>query len=305
MFRRSFAVLMLVALVATLAVMPTAHAQAPSTDTCGPLELTIAQPSTATPAGGTGTFTVTVENRGRLTAIVTVVASTDAAGWRITSPSEQDASIVAAESKAYPFAVSPDEGAAAEASVNFLARAVCDFGPVPCTTDAPPCASRSQPATGVATFAPAEGLRIPGLDSLALSPGLILGGGLLFVAVMLIPLLAKKRRGGILATCPEPLKLLKPGHGVNFPIQIANRGKNPLRATFTVEGEPAGWTAFMAMPDIQLAAGEMRSVWLMVRAPQTAALGDVANFTLIVQTATDERLSVRVRAEVDGAAPTE
>jgi len=100
--------------------------------------------------------------------------------------------------------------------------------------------------------------------------------------------------------CPEPLKFVRPGRGASFPIEVKNGADEPARLALAVAAVPEGWSAFLPLPEIQLAPKETRSLWLMVRAPETAKPGEAVDVELTATDAADPRRTkrVRVRAEV-------
>lgn len=295
-------VLLLVALAA-----PTAHAQLPDIPrACGPLELSVTtSPPGAVQPGQAVATDVTVRNTGNASMTVTVAASVaEGTGWRLTSANSQDAAIASDQSKTFSFTVTPGGAEAAqEASVNFVASGECQAGALTCPQGQDACRT-SGTASALVTMAEPEGFVIPGLDQLDVPPELLLGGLLLAGAAALIPLATRRKRTGFDATCPEPLKLLRPGHGVSFPVDLRNRGKDPITVAFDVGAVPAEWSAFMAMPDVQLGPQEKRSVWLMVRAPASAAAGAAVDVPIRLR-AGESKTVLRVRAEIDpnAAAP--
>jgi hypothetical protein len=280
-----------------VASAPQALAQGGLPAACGPLEVTVAQASAAVAPGASTTLTVTVANTGNANAAVVVAASVASAGWRV-SPEQADAVVNGGQSAPFEFTASAAEGAASQATVNFVAEASCQAGPLTCPTGQQFCRT-SAPASAGLTLAQPEGFRIPGLTDLDVPLEYLVGGLLLLAAAVLLPLLTKRRRGGFVATCPEPLKLLRAGQGVSFPIEVTNRSKSALTVTFDVGKVPDGWSAFMAMPELQVAPGEKRSLWLMVRAPAVAATGARADVSLRVRGPGAPPTTMRVRAEID------
>lgn len=300
--RRDLLVLGLLVAVLSAGLTPLAGAQIPALPTaCGPLEATLVQPSAALAPGQQGTITVTVGNGGAAGANVVVGATTAAAGWTI-SPPEQSTAIAGGQSATYQFTVTPQAGAASEAAFNFNAQGTCTAGGQACPPGVEACVTGTDAFTASARLAEPQGLRIPGLEGLDFPLEYLVGGLLLLALAALLPLLAKRRRGGFLATCPEPLKLMRPGMGISFPIEVMNRGRKAITVAFEVGSVPDGWSAFMAMPELQLAAGERRSLWLMVRSPPLATAGQRSDITIRVRAADGSVISVRVRAEVDPGA---
>lgn len=292
----------LVSLLALLtlvsAALPLATAQGPFAGLCGPLTITLSQTTGALAPGATGQVTATVENGGQAAATVSVSASTDDAGWRV-DPESASASIAGQQSGSFSFNVVAAEGAAASAQVNIVAEGACEAGPLACPPGTAQCRTGQVAETTTFQLTQPEGFRIPGLEDLEMSPELLVGGLLLIAAAFLLPLVARRRRVGFLATCPEPLKMVRPGQGVSFPIEVTNRGKDELTVTFDVAQVPEGWNAFVAMPELHVAPGEKRNLWLMVRAPPAAGAGEKTDVAVRVKAAKGSPVTLRVRAEVD------
>lgn len=292
---------LLLALLLSVALLaPAGLAQVPDLpDGCGPFEMTVAGPPGPIAPGETAQVAVTVANGGDLDAVVAVAASlAGSPGWRLTSAAQQDARIAGDESATFQFTLSPESrDAAPETSLNFAASADCSIGQLSCPEGSNACRA-SATATGVVRLAEPEGFVLPGLENVDLPVELLLGGLLLAGVAAIAPLAMRRKKGGFLATCPEPLKLLRPGHGVSFPIEVRNRGRDGITVAFEMGTVPAGWSAFMAMPETQLAPEEKRVVFLMVRAPPEAPAGATADVPLRVK-AGDIKTVLRVRAEVD------
>lgn len=294
-------VIILSLLGGALAALPSAGAQIPTAPQgCGPLEMTLTGPPGPVPPGTPVDVSVNVRNGGNLSASVVVAASLGgASGWRLTSPESQDKAIAADQSAPYTFTVrAADQDAASEVSLNFVADAACQAGALGCPQGQQFCRASTQ-QTLVLRLAPPEGFAIPGLGDLDFPPELLLAGLLLAAVAIVVPLAAKRKRVGFTATCPEPLKLVRPGLGANFPLDVRNRGKESLTATFEVGTVADGWSAFMAMPDVQLGPEEKRTVFLMVRSPADANAGDGVDIPVRVVTKEGGRIVLRVRAEVD------
>lgn len=296
MRRALFAFPLVLLLLASLA--PGAWAQLPTAPpACGPLEVAVTGPGQPVAAGQAATVSVTVTNTGTADALVVVAASTPNAGWSV-GPSEQEAQVASGQSASFQFTATPQEGAAAEASVNLAAEGTCSAGPLACPDGQSACRTAAPPTTAAVRYQEPPGFALPGLQALNLSLEMLVGGLLLLAFAIALPLLAR-RRPTFVATCPEPLKLVKPGAGASFPIEVANRGKTPITVSFDVGTVPDGWAAFMALPELQLAAGEKRSLWLMVRSPPLAAVGAKTDVTVRVRGPTGSPTQLRVRAEID------
>lgn len=285
-----------------LLVLPLAGAQVPpSIVPCGPIAIPAAPaaPAPVTP-GAQASIVVDVENNGNVPATITVTASADA-GWAIVS-SPAPTNVPQQGVQSFTVVVEAATDATRAGTITFSASGTCD---TPLGTNCPQaaCVAASVNTQVVVPLRADEGFRFPGLGSLDLDPEYLIAGILLVGIATAIPLAMRKKRGGIVAECPEPLKMVKPGRGTSFPIELRNAAKEPVSAQFEVGPVPEGWSAFMPLPEVQLAAREARSLWLMVRSPQNAAQGDAVDVELRLRDATgkDARV-VRVRAEVQGTA---
>ena len=293
-------VVTLALLVAALA-LPSAAAQLPvQPAACGPIDIPEAPavPAAVAP-GGTAQVTVDVTNGGQVPATVTVTGATTSAGWTIiTSP--EPATVEPGASGAFTFVVSAAGDAGGDATVSFAASGACETPQgLPCPGNA--CNAGSANTQVQVPLRPAEGFRLP---ALGFPIEYLLAAVVLVGLAAAIPFAMRKKRPGLHAECPEPLKMLRAGRGTSFPIEIRNGSKEPTTAHFEVGPVPQGWSAFMPLPEVQLAAREARSLWLMVRSPQEAQVGDTVDIELRLK---DARRGgggavVRVRAEVQAGA---
>lgn len=290
----------LAVLILALALVPSASAQVPAT----PAACAIAMEAPASPppvAPGAGaTMHVVVANTGNLPARITVSATIgQGGGWTLgEQPAQED--VASGQSRDFVFTLTPGDGAGEQAIVNFAAQADC-YAPGPGSSCAPLAqCSAGENTSGVVTLATEQGFRIPGLDRVSFPlEWLIAGIGFVAVATA-IPFLMKRKKRALVAQCPEPLKMVRAGRGTSFPIELRNPGAAPITAAFEVSPVPEGWSAFMPLPEVQLAAHEARSLWLMVRTPATAQVGETVDVELRLRTGGAPAGSVRVRAEVQG-----
>lgn len=293
---RVVAILLLLALA-----LPGAAAQLPIT-ACGPLSIP-ADPAAPAPvaAGERADLVVRVTNGGNLAATVTVTGTTTEPGWTFAS-TPVPTSIAAGASQDFTFTLEAGPDASRDALVSFAASGTCD-SPLGQNCPGTACVAGSANTQVNVPFQPAEGFRLPGLGALAVPIEYLIAGIVLVGLATVIPLAMRKRRVGIVATCPEPLKMVKPGRGTSFPIELRNGSKQALSATFDVGKVPEGWNAFMPLPDVQLAGRESRSLWLMVRSPPDALQGQSVDVELRLRAPSGELGSpLRVRAEVHGSA---
>jgi hypothetical protein len=285
-------------------LLPAAVGQLPSQQACGPFNVSGTQPSDGVPPGGSVSVSVTVANAGNLAASVNVSATLlrTPAGWRVT-PGVQALNVTPGNKGTAVFTVAAERGADAKAEVDFVANADCAGpGGAPCPI-AQACSQQGDKTVSVVLSVQEQGGLgfLNGLDF----PLEYLVAGIVLIVVLVtgVVLFARRRSGpaGALLSCPEPLKPVKPGKGTSFPVELRNPGDKPARLTLNVGAVPEGWSAFLPLPEIQLAGREARSLWLMVRAPPSAQPGQTVDVEV---SATDparpgERArSMRVRAEV-------
>lgn len=289
-----------------LAALPHAAGQVPGAP-CGPVTMDApTSPATPVPAGREAEVAVAVTNGGARAVEVTVgLAATDGGeGWTLPAP-EATQAIAAGETATFAFAVVPSDSASEQVTLTFtVANATCAVAAgVPCPPQT--CqAALPQSQSAVVRLERPQGVGIPGLDQLGLPLEYLVAGVVLVGVATAIPFLLRKKGGGFAADCPEPLKMVRPGRGTSFPIELRNGGADPLTAQFEIGPVPEGWTAFMPLPEVQLAGRETRSLWLMVRSPPNAADGEAADVELRLRGAGKPGPGsvVRVRAEVNSAA---
>ena len=301
--RRPMRTLLLAALL--LLAPPPAAAQVPGQpQPCGPINVLDPVVPAALAPGTDGDVTLSVQNAGNVAADVTVAGSTTSVGWSIVTAAEQTVRVAPGGSTDFTFRVRPEASAGGDGAFNFATTASCVYpGANTCPAISPQLCQAQGPArTAAVALAPQPGFRIPGLDDLAIPPAYLVAGILLLGGAIAVPLLLRRKKPRrATATCPEPLKPVRPGKGTSFPIEVSNPSDGARRLHLEVGPVPEGWSAFLPLPEIQLAAKETRSLWLMVRAPPAANVGESADVEV---TATDaarpERPTVvKVRAEVE------
>lgn len=302
------ATLAIVLLFAPALVAPLAAAQSLPTTPCGPLEPSIVAPAGGVAPGGQGSVTVNVVNKGNnptpAVIVVSVVAGTD--HWSVVGETQKNASVAAGATAKLVFTLAADSSATQKATFNVAVSGTCaPPGNLACPGNA--CDAPSANTSGVIPLAAAGGVQVPSfLKDLNVPIEYIIVGALALAALLALPFLLRARSGGLRAACPEPLKLLRPGRGASFPLELRNTAAGEMTARFELSRVPEGWAAFLPVPDVQLAPKEARSLWLMVRAPPTARTGDKTDIEIRVFDAAQadaEGTKLRVRAEVDEHAP--
>lgn len=306
--RRTLSTLALVLLVVPLAAGQVPPSAPPA---CGPIAATAVAPATLGP-GEAGTVTLTITNTGArpVTATASMVllgpGTGGSSGW--TGGGDKTVQVPAASgstpgSATAEFGVGAEGEAIAEVTVSFSVTGAC-AAPIP-GVDCPQSACVTNEAAAsqrIRYEAPEPGLQIPFLAGLDLRPEVVIALLVLLGILASIPLLLRKRPRALSADCAEPLKTLKPGKGASFPIAVTNPSPDAIRADLEVGAVPEGWTAFLPLPDLQLAPRESRNLFLMVRAPDDAAPGETVDVEVTVRNAArpDRPSLLRVRAEVEG-----
>lgn len=293
--------LALVGLLLLLSLLPEGTAQLPVSP-CGPLEATAVPPGPLA-AGESGTLTLTIMNRGESSVRATASLNIQESGWQFDAEAANAVTIAPGGSQALPFQVRATDPTEADATAVLAASGVCL---TPAGTDCalPQCQLQAPAVTTRVQYRAAEGLQIPGLQDLSFPPEYLIASLVLVGLVAAIIALSRRPTRGISADCPEPLKLIRPGRGASFPIAIRNAGGESQTAQLEVGSVPEGWSAFMPLPDVQLAPRESRSIFLMVRAPEEAEDGDAVDVEVTVrpQTSSGKSSQLRVRAEVKESA---
>jgi hypothetical protein len=296
----------LLVLAALLLLLPAATAQS-APQPCGPIgydKITVPAPLAA---DAEGEVSIVVKNTNTLQpASVVVSVATTTVGWTIKT-SEQTISVPASGQTAAKFTVSPTKDAKGDLTINFSATATCT-GPGGQACPGPlaaQCVNGPINTSGVVPLAAPGGFAFPGFSNIDFPIEYVIATVVLISLAVAIPLLIRKRKPGLFADCPEPLKMVRPGRGTSFPIDIRNPSTDALTAAFEVGPVPEGWSAFMPLPEVQLAPREARSLWLMVRAPSTAATGSTADVEVRLHNAAkpESKATVKVRAEVNPDAP--
>ncbi len=276
----------LVVLALFLAVAPAADAQGlpPLSGACGPSTISPVAGATQVAAGTNGFVTVRVTNEGAFPGRIDIDATiVGGAGWTVPNPSQTAEAVPAGENRTFSFTVQPAaEGADTFATLEFAGRLTCaGSGQTAVAFQAEKQSVTVELAGGsTGTFGGALGKLLGDPTSI-----LILGGVLLLGVVGVFAMSKRKARGGLSVRAEEVQKKIRPGRGTSFPVALANDGSEDETIMFDVGEAPAGWTAFMAVPEIVLAAGEDRTVWLMVRSPPGAPDGDRAEITVTIRVA--------------------
>lgn len=271
---------------------------------CGPFGVVVAGPASATAAGETATVTATITNDGTPSATVTIGAVVQGSEWALTSAQQQTLTIASGASATATFTVQANADAKTSATINLSGQADC--APTQLPTGCPNaqlCVAQLPPRSVTLDLEAPSGFRFPGLNNVDFPPEYLIAGLVLILIGIAIPFLVRRRKpAGVQLSVPEPLKRVKAGSSVSFPIEFNNPTDQASKLALHVGTLPHGWSALLPMPEVQLAAREARGLWVMVRSPVDAAAGAAADVELVATDAKGQRRHVKMRAEVDAAA---
>lgn len=203
------------ALVLVALALPAATAQLPSTAVCGPLVLS--EPATPQPIapGDTAVVVVGVRNDGNLPVRVEVSAAPPA-GWQVqSSPPAESLDRGASRDFSFTFLASPS--ASDDAVIPFSATGTCDSVPGALCQGA--CTTSANTQVQVPLRAN-EGFTLPLLQDLNFPVEYLIASVVLVGLAVAIPLAMRRKKGGVVADCPEPLKMVRAGRGTSFPLSL-------------------------------------------------------------------------------------
>lgn len=114
----------------------------------------------------------------------------------------------------------------------------------------------------------------------------------------------RRLRRGVSLSVAAPEREVEPGKSVKFTLHLHNHRGRPERFTFLATGLPEGWTAHLALVDVELEPGEEKTLWVILKAPADAPVGSTVEASLRLESPRGAREStgVRVRAKVYSAA---
>lgn len=287
------AFLALVLLVATAASVT---GQAPTV--CAAPTLAFAPTGDDLAPGGSVEFTLTVTNGNQFPANAAITFEAPP-GFAVDPPEATLANMNGGGEGSVVANVTAFEDVQAGTTRQLTATVTLTCGTAPLTQASPATEATADMTVVQAQESPVDGLLGYATDPIVLS----LAGLALVVVVGAVAL--KSRREGMALACPEPLKQVRPGRGTSFPLEVTNRSGATDTALFKVHEVPEGWTAFTALPELQLGPRETRTLWLMVRAPADAPEGAAATFRVATSSKAhpNRESAVALKAEVRNEAP--
>ncbi|HVL88043.1 MAG TPA: hypothetical protein VM681_08600 [Candidatus Thermoplasmatota archaeon] len=238
-------------------------------------------PATARlPPGETAAYNVTLASTDAVTASVRLSFSQpDAAEWS-RAPEAEEFTLAPGSTKTVVLRLTAPQsvGAARFAGVTATASVTCP-PPIP-VPGAPPVSGPVLTQTVTAS------LEVPPPPFVPPS-----GGGVGLGVLLLFPLALAAVGAGAwwylrsmgappLLSAPEPRKNVEPGKGVSFPLRLRNGSSQRATLRLDVQGGAEGWTAFLAMPDVQLDPREERTLYVLVRSPAGARAGEHVEFSV-------------------------
>lgn len=254
--RALLAAALLVAALALLAAPATAQSG------CDAPELTLEEtPGTFQPQGTT-TLAVTITNPNPVAADATFTLNAPA-GWT-TGQERQTVTVASGSSEEIRFTVTAPAQRQGVAQGRVVAESSlqCNY------TFTMPTSSVASTSFDVAV----EQSSTPWTTMLA--------GGVILVGGVFAVLAVRSRRASLELDCAEPLKEVSAGRGASFPLHLVNRRGEPDTVRLELLEVPEGWSAFVAVPEIELEPKEERELWLMIRSPPEASAGESATVTV-------------------------
>lgn len=105
--------------------------------------------------------------------------------------------------------------------------------------------------------------------------------------------------------CPDPERVAHPGQGTNFPVRIENHGGEDVSAELEAVGVPEGWVAFVPLPTMELDAGEAKELWVTVKPPGEAEIGETVEIDLAARVRGDRSTTqeITMRTIVEESSP--
>lgn len=268
-----------------------AAAQPAQIDACRAPVLTVEDAVDRFDAGATYTVLFAIENPngGNADAVRATVTTTAPAGWTAT-PAQRELTMRPNDAIVNALSLTaPNRGSGQpEGNVTVLVTFVCTNGEIQ--------TSASATTTLEVRLAP---LSVPW--PVVLTAFLVLAAGVGLLGV-------RRLRRGVALHARTPERGVEPGKSAKFTLVVENRRGKPQKLTFLATGLPEGWSAHLALDEVELEPGEEKTLWAILRAPLSAMPGQEADVTLRLESSKGARESVatRVRAKVvsvDASAP--
>lgn len=265
--------------VLLLGLLPLAAGQPPpQLDACRPPLITVQDvPGPFTP-GRSAALVFAIENRNgpSVDAVRAAVTTSAPAGWTAT-PAQRELTIAPNDVAWNALAITaPNRGSGqASGNITLLVTFVCTNGEIQTSASA---------STGV----------LVEIQALSVPWPLVLGVFLVLAAGVTALGLRRLRRGvALMARTPE--RPVEPGKSAKFTVVVENRRGKPQRFTFLAAGVPEGWTAHLALDEVELEPGEEKTLWAILKAPPNAAPGETADVALRLESPKGARESVATR----------
>ncbi|HWG90680.1 MAG TPA: hypothetical protein VNZ52_07505 [Candidatus Thermoplasmatota archaeon] len=286
------AVSFVVAVVVALAVLaPAALAQGDGTQRCRAPLLTVPEPPGPFEPGNARPFTVMVANPNPVPGQVKLTVPQDAMppGWSAIVGESARAVSPGGEASFTVTVAAPARGVGQEAGdVKLTASMACQTEPI---------ATQSIPTTHTLHVE----LAVFGLAWVLWGLGLAAA-----VAGAIVLMVVRGRRRSVHLRCEAGTKPVPPGDAASFPLLVENHTPERLKAHLTVRVHGAGWSAFLAVDEVDLDAGEAVELWASLRAPAEAAAGAEGRATVTAARVDRprDRATVTLKGRVAPAAET-
>jgi hypothetical protein len=267
------------AVLALLLALPLAAGQPPpQLDACRAPVLTVQDVTGPFRAGGSAIVQFGVENPNgpSVDAVRATVTTSAPAGWAAT-PAQRELTMPPNDVWFTALAITaPNRGSGQPAgNITLHVTFVCTNGEI-------------QTSASASTVVEVE------IAALSVPWPLVLGSFLVLAAGVTALGLRRLRRGVALwARTPE--RTVEPGKSAKFTVVVENRRGKPQRFTFLATGVPEGWSAHLALDEVELEPGEEKALWAILKAPPTAVPGAVADVALRLESPRGAREGVTTR----------
>lgn len=135
--------------------------------------------------------------------------------------------------------------------------------------------------------------------------GTVAAALLLIATVVVIVLLGRRR--SVHVRCEERQKAIPLGGAASYTLHVENRSPERARVALALRGLKGQWHGFLAAEEVELDAGEAQDLWVNLRAPEKARVGDEGRAIVVATRVGNprDRVTVHLKARVATAAPVE
>lgn len=125
------------------------------------------------------------------------------------------------------------------------------------------------------------------------------GAALLVIATVVVVVLRGRRRS-VHVGCDARTKRIPLGGAASYTLRVENRSADAARFALTLRGLKGRWNGFLAVEEVELDAGESEEIWVNLRAPETARLGEEGRVSVVATRVGNprDRVTLQLRARV-------